>query len=402
MVKRQPNQQYLKVIFMTKLSHWIKEYPILAILALLALVATIFAVITLWRFTGFSTFDSSTGVIGDTFGIMNPFIAIAAALITFAAFWVQFKANEEMIRENRKQQAISRFYEMLAIHRENIKELKWMQNIYSTKNSNLRLLKRPEEETIEKNGRQIFLHHLIEFTLTYDILGVLAPSQKAIQRVQCAYSIYYLGTDDKIFNYGMRNAIYQALTDGNIKSFSSTIKKIFKGKIKSTESQEMNNIIQTLFQYRKFFISQPPFFGHFDDLDNYYRHLFLMVKTVANEDEKYLPPDEKTNLLKILRAQLSTREQIILFYNWFSGCGYEWEEESKDGNHFFTKYRMIHNIMPHLMVPFSTNDKDYDKALSKFVRFYAKCEFIKLFGSNDDPIFEFEKNDIRHRFGYNK
>lgn len=387
---------------MTKLSHWIKEYPILAILALLAIVATISAVITLWRFTGFSTFDSSTGVIGDTFGIMNPFIAIAAALITFAAFWVQFKANEEMIRENRKQQAISRFYEMLAIHRENIKELKWMQNIYSTKNSNLRLLKRPEEETIEKNGRQIFLNHLIEFTLTYDILGVLAPSQKAIQRVQRAYSIYYLGTDDKIFNYGMRNAIYQTLTDGNIKSFSSTIKKIFKGKIKSTESQEMNNIIQTLFQYRKFFISQPPFFGHFDDLDNYYRHLFLMVKTVANEDEKYLPPDEKTNLLKILRAQLSTREQIMLFYNWFARYGYEWEEETKNGNHFFTKYRMIHNIMPHLMVPFSTNDKDYDKALSKFVRFYAKCEFIKLFGSNDDPIFEFEKNDIHHRFEYKK
>lgn len=387
---------------MTKLSHWIKEYPILAILALLALVATIFAVITLWRFTGFSTFDSSTGVIGDTFGIMNPFVAIAAALITFAAFWVQFKANEEMIRENRKQQAISRFYEMLAIHRENIKELKWMQNIYSTKNSNLRLLKRPEEETIEKNGRQIFLHHLIEFTLTYDILGVLAPSQKAIQRVQRAYSIYYLGTDDKIFNYGMRNAIYQALTDGNIKSFSSTIKKIFKGKIKSTESQEMNNIIQTLFQYRKFFISQPPFFGHFDDLDNYYRHLFLMVKTVASENEKYLPSDEKKSLLKILRAQLSTREQIMLFYNWFAGYGYEWEEENKDGNHFFTKYRMIHNIMPHLMVPFSTNNKDYDKALSKFIRYFAHCESINLFGTKDDPIFEFEKNDIHHKFKYNK
>lgn len=385
--------------------HKIKQYPYLAALALLAFGTILFALVAPWLFTAHTSsiaFNNETGAIGDTFGIMNPFIAIAAALITFAAFWVQYQANQSMLNENRKQQIITRFYEMLAIHRENVKELKWMQNIYSTKNSNLRLLKRPEEETIEKNGRQIFLHHLIEFTLTYDILGVLAPNQKAIQRVQRAYSIYYFGIDDEIFNYGMRNAIYQALTDGNIKSFSSTIKKIFKGKIKSTESQEMNNIIQTLFQYRKFFISQPPFFGHFDDLDNYYRHLFLMVKTVANEDEKYLPPDEKTNLLKILRAQLSTCEQIMLFYNWFSGFGYEWEEESKDGNHFFTKYRMIHNIMPHLMVPFSTNDKDYDKALSKFVRFFAKCEFIKCFGSNDDPIFEFEKNDIRHRFGYNK
>ena len=385
-----------------KILHWIKDNPLLAFLALLAIVATISAVITLWRFTGFSTFDSSTGVIGDTFGIMNPFIAIAAALITFAAFWVQFKANEEMIRENRKQQAISRFYEMLAIHRDNIKELEWMQNIYNTKNSNLWRQKQPEEKTIEKSGRQIFLYHLIEFTLIHEIIEILDPKQKATQRIQRAYSIYYLGRDDKIFNYGMRNAIYSALTENNINYFTKAIKKIFKEKVDNTESPEMSNIILTLFQQRKFFISQPPFFGHFDDLDNYYRHLFLMVKTVANEDEKYLPLIEKKNLLKILRAQLSTREQIMLFYNWFAGYGYEWEEGTKDGNHFFTKYRMIHNIMPHLMVPFSTNSKDYDKALSKFIRYFAHCESVKHFGSNDDPIFEFEKNDIHNRFRYNK
>ena len=37
---------------------------------------------------------SNTGQIGDTIGgIMGPFVAIAAAVLTFFAFWVQFKAN---------------------------------------------------------------------------------------------------------------------------------------------------------------------------------------------------------------------------------------------------------------------------------------------------------------------
>jgi hypothetical protein len=41
-------------------------------------------------------FSEKDGVIGDTIGgTMGPFIAIAAAILTFLAFWVQYKANEQ-------------------------------------------------------------------------------------------------------------------------------------------------------------------------------------------------------------------------------------------------------------------------------------------------------------------
>lgn len=48
-----------------------------------------------WLFTRCWLMDfSDTGQIGDTIGgIMGPFIAIAAAGLTFIAFWVQYKAN---------------------------------------------------------------------------------------------------------------------------------------------------------------------------------------------------------------------------------------------------------------------------------------------------------------------
>lgn len=39
---------------------------------------------------------SNTGQIGDTIGgVMGPFVAIAAAILTFLAFWVQYKANKQ-------------------------------------------------------------------------------------------------------------------------------------------------------------------------------------------------------------------------------------------------------------------------------------------------------------------
>ena len=71
----------------------------------------------------FSDF-SETGPIGDTIGgIMGPFVAIAAAILTFLAFWVQFKANEQQRNDIAKERFESKFYELLHLHRENLQEL---------------------------------------------------------------------------------------------------------------------------------------------------------------------------------------------------------------------------------------------------------------------------------------
>ena len=66
-----------------------------------------------------------------------------------------------------------------------------------------------------------------------------------------------------------------------------------------------------------------------------------MVKIVANYDNSIIEKKEKKKYLKMLRAQLTGNEQLMLLYNWFSGYGCDWES---DKNHFFTDYRMIHNI----------------------------------------------------------
>ena len=75
-------------------------------------------------------------------------------------------------------------------------------------------------------------------------------------------------------------------------------------------------------------------------MGHYYRHLYLTVKLVANSDA-IIDYDGRMKYLRILRAQLSNHEQILLFYNWLSGYGANWEKKAQP---FFTEYCMIHNL----------------------------------------------------------
>lgn len=68
----------------------------------------IFSVISPWLFathvSGLIEFGEKTGQIGDTFGVMNPIVAIAAAIITFAAFYMQWLANEKVNKQENHRQ----------------------------------------------------------------------------------------------------------------------------------------------------------------------------------------------------------------------------------------------------------------------------------------------------------
>ena len=100
-----------------------------------------------------------------------------------------------------------------------------------------------------------------------------------------------------------------------------------------------------------------------------------MVKFIAHN--KNLDYSEKRELLRILRAQMSGEEQLMLFSNWASGIGIQWEEMRQSSssnnrkikyNHFFTEFRVIHNIIPE-QLDFIWSDNTLSNAK----------EFVKLF-----------------------
>src|SRR5687767_386689 len=76
-----------------------------------------------WVFTHWqSVLDfTATGQIGDTIGgLTAPFVAILAALLTFIAFWVQYRANEDQKDQLNRQSFESIFFEMIRLHTENV------------------------------------------------------------------------------------------------------------------------------------------------------------------------------------------------------------------------------------------------------------------------------------------
>tara|TARA_R110000744_G_scaffold158581_1_gene274531 strand:- start:443 stop:1276 length:834 start_codon:yes stop_codon:yes gene_type:complete len=74
-------------------------------------------------------------------------------------------------------------------------------------------------------------------------------------------------------------------------------------------------------------------------LAHYFRHLFQAVTYVTTYKGLSLSEKERYSYLKILRAQLSNHEQSLLYFNAFHKQGKYWFSQG-----FFTKWKMIKNI----------------------------------------------------------
>lgn len=77
--------------------------------------------------------------------------------------------------------------------------------------------------------------------------------------------------------------------------------------------------------------------GHQIRLGHYFRHLYQLVHFVNKQT--FLSFEEKYDYIKTLRAQLSTYEQAILWYNSLSSLGYKWEYMADDSDSFSKDYR---------------------------------------------------------------
>lgn len=373
---------------------------------------------------------------GTIYNLMSPFIAILAAILTFMAFWVQFNANQEMLKNNGKQQLERQFYEMLKIHKDNVNEIKWENwSIQSSPSDSIENLKKGpvwnnRYSIHSEYGRKVFDYHLQELEFVYFSLGaaigllmknenVKMPEDfkgllKWKKMVSTAYYIYIKGMDVikiEMFAYD-KSADFFKICDENPEELEDIITQgeSIKNRVSGITSHDTGLFFTFdsegyAFLYLYFLLSffkkklrpfdckssVPSFHslrgaelfnGHFTELNHYYRHLYQMVKMVANYGKDIVAYREKRKYLKMLRAQLTSYEQCMLFFNWIAGqeFGEDWEN---DKNHFFTEYRMIHNLRTKESILFKYIDvNDLIKMIKEKNPKYDKY--------NGDPLFEFE------------
>ncbi|ATA68298.1 hypothetical protein CGC48_06430 [Capnocytophaga cynodegmi] len=312
---------------------WIKKH-INRILIISSIACIVFSIISPFIFTRSNEWGvdfSKTGEIGDTIGgLTSPFIGVAAVFVTALAFYAQYRANqiqinalreqkkqfEEEQKEYRKETELQKFetqfYEMLRLHKENVNEI--------------------EIETIDGKtikGRNAF------FEMKKDLEDMFPMYESRLNgnSLRGIYGVFFWG----ILNKGLvlRDNLFE-----NKSTLHSFINKVEDYLIKEVISPtNMSYLPEIVWGRHKLKIERLK--GHHSYLGHYYRHLFLTVKFVVNQKEDLISEEEKLNYLRILRAQLSNYEQIMLFYNWLSSYGGDWENNE---NQFFTKYKMIHNL----------------------------------------------------------
>jgi len=346
------------------------------IVAALAVLMVVFSFLTPYLFTQFSILDlSDSGEIGDSVGgMMGPFIGIAGVVLTFLAFYMQYEANRTQIQQfrtnlqsdreqNRKDSFENQFFENIKLHRENVKALR-IERIADS------VLQQGKFTSQVIEGRMVFELMLDELEVYYKVARKLISGPKGFVFHE-AYRIFFQGL---------------VASQAKAKSDSQSDKHDFyhilfelKNIHKQNKCQSLPHVAgRVLGQSGRFEVpevKQPLLNGYSSQLAHYYRHLFHTVKSITNQPESFLSYEEKRKYLRTLRGQLSNEEQVLLFYNWYSGFGKNWQD---DTNKFFTDYRMIHNIYQELLM---------DGIILKYIPDF-QTEYRKEKNRESDPLFE--------------
>ncbi len=269
--------------------------------------------------------------IGDAIGgTLGPIVALLASALTFLAFWVQYKANQQQRYDLKIERFENKFYELLQLHRANTDEMNIADRVV---------------------GRKCFVQMFNElrysFMITMDQYKASSEAEKKtyddakIDFLRFAYTIFFSGTginSEKQYVSSFNDAERKLYIDCKaamvrFQEDYSTAKK------KNPDSRYFTfdlPLSQTADERTKVFYYFP-FNGHGNRLGHYYRHLYQTVRYVVEQNESLLNFDQKYSYIKTLRAQLSNYEQLMLYYNALAWYKDEWHL-------FFTDFRLIKNL----------------------------------------------------------
>ncbi|OHX64704.1 putative phage abortive infection protein [Flammeovirga pacifica] len=234
-------------------------------------------------------------------GTIGPIFSLVGFILIYETIKWQKKLFE-------RQQFEVKFFEMMKYHRENVELLRHKDP--------------SSEEPITRKGREVFITLYQQcHQLQKEVEECLPKGEEQNEKEfhELTLNITYL-----IFHFGLQEHSKDALI--------SILSKYIP--------LHSDNLISTLKNKKCKYNKELPFYvGHQSKLGNYFRHLYHTIKYV--DQTKFLTVEEKQSFIKMLRAQFTTYEQAIIFYNAMSALGKKWRE-----NQWIEKYELIKNIPP--------------------------------------------------------
>ncbi|HET8861039.1 putative phage abortive infection protein [Marivirga sp.] len=283
-----------------KISNWIIALGIMSVIFALVIFLVKVGPINFNSNINLSAFSSFGSFLSGTSGVL---FSLGTIFIVLASYNRQLVYQKKQDIANHKSEIESRFFNLLNIQRSN------SQSMFNS----------------EYEGRNIFFHLHQELLKS---LAIISSSNSFLEKE----------------GYSEKEKISLAVLCfyyGAVGSNSTSI--LEKQQIKSYQKVET----EILPKFRNWKNNNPLFFnGNQTRLGHYYRHLYQTVKFIDNLDSNIFSYREKYKYIKIIRAQLTTQEQVLIAYNSLSKLGNTWEpripnEHNKD---LITKYNLIKNI----------------------------------------------------------
>ncbi len=331
-----------------------------------------------------------TGQIGDFIG------GVIGTIISAAGFYFLYLTFNDQRRSFEKERLESKFFDLIKLHRDNVNELNF---------DGKELAEHYDSLFIDKSlyeGKSVFKVIFNQFVICKNELNpffkrtkVFLPEYekqllknqyiienkidiKILAKVDICYSIVFYGVSSEglIILENLFKQKYKPTFINDILRFISLKpaydKEIFqKWDVVSNRNTraKRTEIVSQIYEWRKTknLYNNYPFVetirdyhnryikyygGHQFRLGHYFRHLYQTINYINSQEN--IDYQTKYEYIKILRSQLSTYEQGILFINCLSEMGKSWELEPKINEklkkykkcdfELITKYNLIKNL----------------------------------------------------------
>ncbi|HCQ8449549.1 TPA: putative phage abortive infection protein [Klebsiella pneumoniae] len=338
---------------------------------------------------GYSIFTSSktdytvTGQFGDFVGgVIGTIFALAGTFLIFLTFQEQAKVNKRTAFE-------SVFFEMIRLHKENVTELRCSRYVPSEKMTekyeNRQVMRIIFDDVVNcyrevskfSNSKEpidyINSNYLVQLN---DIItkNKITASPIDLARIDIAYCMVFFGVGvegETILRELLKKKYnpeyyFKLIYFIKMKPKKSNLERFSKWKyLRGLELEKLHQVIDELYKNKshpektdkisslaagfKMHASYEKYYGgHQFRLGHYFRHLYQSYKYLDNAT--FLEENKQYSYGKMLRAQLSTYEQALLFMNSISSIGMKWEylpeptDNQKNCSKLITKYNLIKNL----------------------------------------------------------
>lgn len=238
------------------------------------------------------TFDKgAASQFGDFVGgYIGTLFSLASVALLLGTLRAQQRDKEEQSFE-------TRYMELIKMHRDNVAEI----------------------ELGEARSRKVFVLLVRELRKILPLIRTIAVEHNLtftqLQALHIAYYCLYFGTGPNS----------SRMLKSSLSSFPSAFVDGLEALLNNGE--EKSRLSRGLGYW--------PFEGHQSRLGHYYRHLYQAVRFVDRQQGGI----DRYDLVKMLRAQLSTHEQALLLINSLTPMGRAWWADG-----LITKYRLVRNL----------------------------------------------------------